>query len=78
MSRDEKLMERTVALIRAHRRIYLKRQDGWYLGQHTNIAAGIDEAQWSNAGGALEIDNLKWAFAIAKLYRCKVVSRKRK
>lgn len=73
---SDKLTERTCALINKGRRIYLKRKDGWYLGQWACIQGGPDKAEWANIGGAMEIFDLKWAFALAKLYGCKVVTRK--
>lgn len=72
---DEKLTERTCKLIKAGCDIYLKRKDGSYLHSWTNIAAGWDKAVWTNGHeGALEIFDLKWAFGLARLYGCKVVS----
>lgn len=78
----DRLTERTIKLIERDRKIVLKGNrfgvEGWYLGQWTNIAAGPDEAKWTNtSNSALEIFNLKWAFALAKLYQCKVYSVKR-
>jgi len=73
MTKDERLMERTCALINKGGYILLKRKDGWYLNCWTNIAGGKDLAQWGKRHCALEISNLKWAFALAKLYDCKVV-----
>jgi len=73
---SDKLTARTIKLIETGRRIYLKK-GGWYLGQWTCIQGGPDKAEWANIGGAMEIFDLKWAFALAKLYGCKVVSRKR-
>ena len=73
-TRDEKLTARTIKLIERGRHIVLKRPDGWYLQCHTNIAAGPDKASWGKRPVALEIFNLKWAFAIAPLYDCKVFS----
>lgn len=73
MSREGKLTQRTIAIIKKGGRIVLKRADGCYLGQWTNIAAGPDKADWSsNNKIALEIFNLLWAFTIAPLYKCKV------
>lgn len=74
MTKDEKLTERTIKIIRKGGRILLKHEkDGWYLGVWTNIAAGPDKASWSRKRGALEMFNLKWAFTLAPLYGCKVV-----
>lgn len=75
MTRDEKLTERTCKLIREGKYLILKqRKGGWYLHQWTNIAAGWDKAEWGKRNVALEIFDLKWAFAIAPLYGCKVYS----
>jgi hypothetical protein len=74
MTRDEKLTERTCKLIREGKYLILKRNDGWFLHQWTNIAAGWDKAEWGRANVALEIFDLKWAFAIAPLYKCRVYS----
>jgi hypothetical protein len=71
--KDDELTQRTIDIINKGGRILLKRDGGWYLGGWTNIAAGPDLADWSHRAGALEIFNLKWAFAIAPLYGCKVV-----
>lgn len=77
MTRDERLTERTCELIRKGRSIVLKRKDGHYLGQHTCIQAGPDSVHWTAWPGlAMDMFNLKWAFAIAPLYGCKVFSRK--
>lgn len=71
------LTERTCKLINDGKRILLKRKDGTYLHQWTNIAAGPDSAHWTGHKNlALEIFCLRWAFALAKLYKCKVVSTK--
>lgn len=73
VSREGKLEQRTIDIIKKHGRIVLKRADGCYLGQWTNIAAGPDKADWSNHSRfALEIFSLLWAFTIAPLYKCKV------
>ena len=70
------LSERTVLLIKRKRNIYLKNSGGQYLHQWSNIAGGPDRADWTFVPClALEIFNLEWAFALAKLYKCKVVSR---
>lgn len=75
MSKDELcLTYRTIKIIEKGGDILIKRWDGWYLGCWTNIAAGYDYAHWSRRENALEICNLRVAFAIAKLYDCKVVS----
>lgn len=72
---DERLTERTCRLIRQGCDIYLRsKKDGSYLHHWTNIAAGWDKASWGGREHALEIFDLKWAFALARLYRCKVVS----
>ncbi len=68
------LTERTCQLINRHRVIALKRADGWYLGQHTNIAAGLDAAHWSWRPDALHLDDLELAFLLAPYFGCKVVS----
>jgi len=72
---DEKLTDRTCKLIKQGCSIYLREKRGkWYLHHWTNIAAGWDKAQWGRREHAMEIFDLKWAFALARLYRCKVVS----
>jgi hypothetical protein len=71
----DNLTDRTVKLIEQSKKIVLKRKNSyWYLHQWTNIAAGPNHAHWGLRPVALEFHNLKWAFAIAKLYDCKVVS----
>lgn len=70
--RDEMLTQRTCAIIESGGRILLRRGD-WYLHQWTNIAAGTDSAHWGKRNTAMEMFDLKWAFAIAPLYKCKVV-----
>jgi len=78
-TKDKTLTLRSIALIKENRQILLKKCDGTYLHQWTNIAAGPDNANWTTRHQlALEFFNLEWAFAIAPLYDCKVVSRKRK
>ena len=72
--RDEKLTARTIKIIERGGHIVLKRDDGFYLHCYTNIASGIDGARWGRRNVAIEIFNLKWAFAISKLYDCKVFS----
>jgi len=77
MTRDERYTERTCKLIRACKLIILKRPDGTYLGQHTMIQAGPDCVSWTYwRVCAMDVFDLKWAFAIAKLYGCKVYSYK--
>lgn len=78
MTRSERYTDRTCKLINAGRIIVLKRKsDGCYLHQWTLIQAGIDKAVWSKHHKlAMEMFSLEWAFAIAKLYKCKVFSRK--
>ena len=49
------------------------RRGDWYLHQWTNISAGTDSAHWGKRNTAMEMFDLKWAFAIAPLYKCKVV-----
>lgn len=72
---DDRLTDRTCKLINQGCSIYLrKKNDEWYLHCWTNIAAGWDKAVWGKRGNALEIFDLKWAFALARLYGCKVVS----
>ncbi len=68
------LMDRTCELIRRGRVIALKRADGYYLGQHTNIAAGRDVAIWGWRAAALHFDSLGMAFAIAPYFKARVVS----
>lgn len=73
--RSVRLMDRTCQLIKRGCSIYLRKKgDTWYLHSWTNIAAGWDKASWGKREDALEICNLEWAFALARLYRCKVVS----
>ena len=74
MTTDQKLTNRTIKIIERGGCILLKRSDKFYLGGWTNIASGPDNTNWSKRHGALEIFDLKWAFVIAKLYNCKVVS----
>jgi len=72
VSRDGKLEQRTIAIIKRNGRIVLKKGN-YYLSSWTNIAAGPDNANWSNKSNALEFFSLKWAFTIAPLYRAKVI-----
>jgi len=72
MTKDEKLTQRTCAIIESGGRILLRKGE-WYLHQWTNIAAGWDKATWGKKNTAMEMFDLKWAFAIAPLYGCKVV-----
>jgi hypothetical protein len=75
MTRDEKLTERTCKLIREGKYLILKdKRNEWYLHQWTNIAAGWDKASWGKRNVALEMFDLKWAFTIAPLYKCRVYS----
>ena len=73
----DKLTKRTLKIILDGGRILLKKDnefsDGWYLSSWSNIAGGPDYAYWASRDQALSIFNLKWAFALAKLYECKVV-----
>ena len=71
-TRKERLSDRSCKIINKGGEFYLKREDGRYLGSWTNIAAGPDEAHWSKKD-RLPFFNLEWAFAIAPLYKCKVV-----
>lgn len=71
---DERLTERTCKLIREGKYLILKTRGGSYLHCWTNIAAGPDYACWGKREFALEMFNLKWAFAIAPLYKCRVYS----
>lgn len=73
--KERELLNRTLKIIERGGVILLKRKDGWYLGQWTNIAAGPDKADWSKRKNALEMFNLKWALTIAPLYGCEVVVR---
>jgi hypothetical protein len=70
--KDRKLTQRTIEIINKGGIILLKKGD-WYIGSWTNLAAGPDSVSWSKKESALQIFNLKWAFAIAPLYGCKVV-----
>lgn len=77
MTRDEKLTERTIAMINRGGRLLLKKKgadDEYYLHCWCNIAAGPDHATFGLRNQALELFNHKWAFAIAPLYNCKVVA----
>lgn len=86
MTRDEKLTARTITLINQGKNIILRKKPaykgaklGAYLGQHTCVQAGPDLAHWTNRKScAMEVFNLKWAFAIAELYDCRVYSVKGK
>lgn len=67
--------QRTCGLIDQHRRIVLKkRNDTWYLSQHTCIQSGSDGVQWACLAYAMMIEDLRWAFSIARLYGCEVWS----
>ncbi len=66
------LMDRTCKIIEKNGRILLKNREGWYLQQHTNIAAGFDAAVWGRREAALEIDTLELAFILAPYFECKV------
>lgn len=78
-SRKERLRDRTMGLIYEQKRILIKNKERGYLHCWTNVAAGPDQAQWTrNTSTALEFFSLEWAFAIAPLYDCKVVTRKLK
>ncbi len=66
--------DRTCEIIQKHGYILLKRADGWYLHQHTNLAAGFDSAVWGQRESALHFDSLEWAFIAADYLECKVVS----
>lgn len=71
-SREGKLEYRTIKIIERDGRIVLKRSDGFYLSNWSNIAAGWDKASWSSKRNAMEIFNLEMAFALAPLFKCKV------
>ncbi len=73
-ARKERYMDRTCEIIERHGFILLKRNNGWYLHQHTNLASGFDAAVWGTRPAALHIDSLEWAFVLAKHYEAKVVS----
>jgi len=73
MTRKERLTDRTCRIIQRGGRIVIKRNDGWYLSGWTNVFSGPDGAQWAAAKHAVEIATLEWAFALAKLYKAKVV-----
>jgi len=80
MSREERLTEKTIKIIKAGGRILLRKGRGrtgdsyWYMDSWTNIAAGPDHAVWTkNKGQALEMFNLLWAHTIAPLYGSVVV-----
>ncbi len=71
---NTRLMDRTCEIINRGGVILLKRADGWYLGQHTNISAGYGDAAWGCRLYSMHVDNLELAFALAKYFECKVVS----
>lgn len=73
MTHEERLTQRTIKIVNKGGRIYLKRDDGYYLHHWTNIAAGPDKATWCHRHDAMEVFSLKWAFGIAALYDCRVV-----
>jgi ribosomal protein L27 len=74
ITEDNELTRRTIDIIEKGGRILLRQRDSyWYLQAHTNIAAGPDHAIYGLRKEALPFFNLKWAFAIAPLYNCKVV-----
>lgn len=81
-SRDERLTDRTCKLINEGKGIFLRKKEHAryvYVGQWTCIQGGPDNTHWTYwSRCAMEIGDLKWAFALAKLYGCKVVSRKLK
>jgi len=75
MSLDERLSNRSCKLIREGKYLYLKdKKSKFYLHGWTNIAAGPDKVVWGQRCAAMEIFNLKWAFALAPLYKCVVVA----
>lgn len=75
MTKDERLTKRTCKLIGEGKVIFLRQKKGnWYLHCWTNIAGGPDKVSWGSRQTALEIFNLKWAFALAPLYKCVVVA----
>lgn len=80
MTRKERLSDRTCKYINQGKGIFLKHKtNGSYLGQWTCIQGGIDMAHWTNwKGMAMEINDLEWAFGLAKLYNCKVMIRTHK
>lgn len=76
--RKERLEQRSLRILNKGGRIFIRRirSDGSksYLHSWTNIAAGPDKAEWTTKQSlALEIFNLEWAFAMAPLYKAKVV-----
>ena len=88
MTKDERLTERTIKIIRKGGRILLKPRNNfepdysdnlapantnWYIHQWTNIASGPDGVRHGKRNVALEIFDLKWAFALAALYDCRVI-----
>ena len=73
MTKKDKLHKRTMKIISRGGVILLKK-DGWYLSCWTNIAGGPDTKHFASREYALPIDNLQWAFALAPLYNCKIVS----
>jgi hypothetical protein len=73
-AQDDRWTRRTIRLIESGRCLILRGDDGWYLHSWTSIPAGPDAACWGPRDRALEVFNLKWAFALAPLYGCKVYS----
>ncbi len=69
MSRED----RTCEIIEKGGVILLKLKSGWYLQQHTSLAAGYDSAVWGWRPAAMQFHELDWAFIVAKQYECKVV-----
>ena len=74
MTKKEKLHKRTMKILNRGGLIFLKRADGYYLSCWTKIAGGPDTKHFASREYALPIDNLLWAFTLAPLYDCKVVS----
>lgn len=70
------LSQRTTKINDRGGRIVLKKADGTYLYQYTHIPSGPNGVEYvSDPKFAMIIDNLEWAFNLARLYDCKVIVR---
>ncbi len=74
MSRIPPRKPRTIQIIEAHGRIYLK-QGEQYIGQGSQLGWGVGGIVWTRHWTALEFGNLKIAHLLAKYYKCTVVVR---
>lgn len=66
--RNDALTEATCRIIEAGGRIYLRAEDGWYVGCWSNLAGGEDHVHWSSRAGALEIGDLRTAHALVGIF----------